>query len=69
MLFDKLRQIEERYRELNRSLSDPVVLGHTRRSRGRRVIDGERPLGDPATLSEEDVLAFVLKALEPFVDR
>src|SRR5258705_4113888 len=26
-MFDKLRQIEERYRELNRSLSDPVVLG------------------------------------------
>ena len=26
-MFDKLRQIEERYRELNRSLSDPAVLG------------------------------------------
>ena len=25
-MFDKLRQIEERYRELNRSLSDPAVL-------------------------------------------
>ena len=26
-MFDKLRQIEERYRELNRSLSDPAVIG------------------------------------------
>jgi len=26
-MFDKLRQIEDRYRELNGSLSDPVVLG------------------------------------------
>jgi hypothetical protein len=48
---------------------EPVVVGHTRRSRGRRVIDAERPLGDPATLNEEDVLAFVLRELEPFVDR
>src|SRR4029453_19027151 len=26
-MFDKLRQIEERYSELNRSLSDPQVIG------------------------------------------
>jgi peptide chain release factor 1 len=26
-MFDKLRQTEERYRELNRSLSDPAVIG------------------------------------------
>jgi len=26
-MFDKLRQIEERYRDLNRSLSDPAVIG------------------------------------------
>jgi len=26
-MFDKLRQIEERYRELNRSLSEPAVIG------------------------------------------
>ena len=26
-MFDKLRQIEDRYRELNRSLSDPAVIG------------------------------------------
>ena len=28
-MFDKLRQIEERYGELNRSLSDPQVIGQT----------------------------------------
>jgi hypothetical protein len=48
---------------------EPLVIGHTRRSRGRRVVDAERPVGDPAVLTEEDVLAFVLKELEPFVDR
>jgi protein subunit release factor A len=26
-MFDKLRQVEERYRELTQSLSDPVIIG------------------------------------------
>ena len=47
----------------------PHVVGHTSRSRGRRVVESERELGDPATLTEEDVLAFLLKELEPFVER
>jgi hypothetical protein len=47
----------------------PFVLGHTSRSRGRRVDESERALGDPATLTDEDVLAFLLKELEPFVER
>jgi len=47
----------------------PYVVGHTSRSRGRRVDESERELGDPATLSEEDVLTFLLKELEPFVER
>jgi hypothetical protein len=46
-----------------------AVAGHTSRSRGGRVIDTERPIGDPATLTEEDVLGFLLKELEPFVER
>jgi hypothetical protein len=49
--------------------AEPAVVCHTRRSRGRRVVDSERPVGDPAVLNEDDVLAFVLKELEPFVDR
>jgi hypothetical protein len=48
---------------------ETTVAGHTSRSRGGRVIETERPIGDPATLTEEDVLAFVLKELEPFVER
>ena len=48
---------------------EPVVAGHTSRSRGRRVLDSEQPIGPPASLTDQDVLSFVLKALEPFVER
>jgi hypothetical protein len=48
---------------------DPVVSGHASRIRGRRVLDSERPLGPPAALTEDDVLSFVLKTLEPLVER
>jgi hypothetical protein len=50
---------------------EPVVLGHTRRARGQRVLDTERPIGTGAVrnVTEEQVLAFVLKELEPFVER
>ena len=54
---------------LDSSGDRPFVVGHTSRSRGRRVDESERELGDPATLSEDDVLAFLLKELEPFVER
>jgi hypothetical protein len=47
----------------------PQVIGHTSRNRGRRVIESERPLGEPAVLTEEDVLEFLLKELEVFVER
>ena len=48
---------------------EPVVSGRTGRSRGRRVIESECAIGPPATLTENDVLSFVLKALEPLVER
>jgi hypothetical protein len=50
---------------------EPMVIGHTRRSRGRRVIEAERPIasGAPARLTEEDVLDFLAKELAPFVER
>lgn len=54
---------------LDTSGIDPVVSGHTSRIRGRRVVEAERPLGPPAMLTEEDVLEFVLKEIEPFVER
>ncbi len=49
----------------------PRVMGHTSRARGRRVMESERPIAErtPAELTEEDVMAFVLKELEPFVER
>jgi len=47
----------------------PRVIGHTSRGRGNRVIDAERPIGDPAALTESDVLEFLLKELEAFVER
>lgn len=54
---------------LDTSGDTPTVIGHTRRNRGRRVLESERALGDPAALTEDDVLAFVVKELEPFVER
>ena len=49
--------------------SDPVVSGHTSRSRGRRIVESELEIGPPSALGEEDVLSFVLKALTPLVER
>ena len=61
----------EDYIEITLDTSDdpPRVMGQTSRSRGRRVIDSERAIGTPEALTEEDVLAFLLKELEAFVDR
>lgn len=54
---------------LDTSGDEPRVLGRTSRSRGHRVLETEQALGAPDQLSEEDVLAFLLKALEGFVER
>ena len=51
------------------SSDQPLVMGHTTRSRGGRVVELEQPVGDPASLSEADVLEFVAKELEAFVER
>jgi len=48
---------------------EPQVVGHVSRSRGRRVTEHERAVGPPAALSENDVLDFLLKELESFVER
>jgi hypothetical protein len=50
----------------------PEVLGHSSRARGRRVIETERALGPGGPvrdLTEQMVLDFVMKELEPFVER
>jgi hypothetical protein len=45
----------------------PNVMGHASRARGRRVIESERAIGDPAHLDENDVLEFLTKELEAFL--
>ena len=49
----------------------PVVLGHSRHARGRRVVEHERPIGGPEirSVSEEQLLAFLLEELGPLVER
>ena len=61
----------EDYIEVSLDTSDtvPHVVGHTSRSRGRRVLESERAIGEPDALTEEDVLEFLLKELEAFVER
>jgi len=56
---------------LDTSDRDPRIMAHVSRSRGRRVVDEEQVVGSgrPEALTEEDLLAFLLKALEPFVER
>ncbi len=56
---------------LDTSGSEPTVTGCSRRSRGRRVIESEQPIGTSAIrdLTEEDVLSFLLRELEAFVER
>jgi hypothetical protein len=54
---------------LDTSGDRPHVVGHASRSRGRRVLESERAIGEPGELTEEAVLEFVLKELEAFVER
>ena len=50
---------------------DPIVMGHSRRGRGRRVLESERPVaeGPVRNVTEQQVLGFLLKELEPFLER
>jgi hypothetical protein len=50
---------------------EPLVMGHCRRGRGRRVLESERAIaeGPVRNLTEQQVLAFLLKELEPFVEK
>jgi len=54
---------------LDTSGERPQVVGRTRRSRGHRVLESEDALGVPSSLTEEDVLTFLLKSLESFVEK
>jgi hypothetical protein len=54
---------------LDTSDVEPRVMARISRSRGRRLVDEERMIGTPEALTEEDLFAFLLKELEPFVVR
>jgi hypothetical protein len=47
----------------------PQIVGHTSHRRGRRVVESERTIGGPTAVTEDDLLAFVLKELEPLVEK
>jgi hypothetical protein len=47
----------------------PRVMVQVSRTRGRRVSDTQHAIGAPDALSEEDLLAFLLKELAAFVER
>ena len=63
----------EDYLELVLDPGDPPqVLGRVSRGRGRRHVSSERPLDPaktPGELTEDDVLAFLVAEIEPFVER
>ena len=54
---------------LDSSGDKPVVMLHTTRSWGGGVIESEKALGDPESLTEDDLLTAVLQDLERFVER
>ena len=57
---------------LDAGADPPIVVGHVRRARGSRTIDEERPIkagAAPADLTDGDVLAFLVTALEPWLER
>jgi hypothetical protein len=57
---------------LDASADPPVVIGRTSRGRGSRLVTSERPVREGApvgTITDEDVLAFLLSEIAPFVER
>ena len=57
---------------LDTASESPQVMGRISHTRGSRTLDEERPVKPgtpPEELSEEDVLAFLLDALEPWLER
>jgi len=49
----------------------PQVVGHASRLRGRDIVETEHPIGNgrPGGISEDELLEFLLRAIEPFVER
>ena len=58
--------------DLDTDADPPQALGRASRGRGRRTISSERPLRRGtavADLTDDDVLAFLLEEIVPFVER
>jgi hypothetical protein len=75
---DGLRLASDRGRDdyiefaLDTASDTPQVVGRVRHTRGSRTIDEERPVkrgAAPDAISEEDVLAFLIDALGPWLER
>jgi len=56
---------------LDTSADQPMVMGRSSHARGRRVIENERAIAEQtvANLTEDHVLNYLLKELEPVVER
>jgi hypothetical protein len=57
---------------LDAEADQPHVIGRVRRTRGSRTLDEERPVkagAAPQEVSEDDLLEFVARALEPWLER
>lgn len=57
---------------LDTSGDAPQVIGRISRTRGSRTLEEERPVkpgADPDTITDEEVLTFLLDALEPWLER
>jgi hypothetical protein len=57
---------------LETNADEPVVVGRIRRTRGSRTLEEERPIrqgASPDQLSEQDLLEFLVNALEPWLER
>ena len=75
---DALRLASERGRDdfieirLDASGDRPQVIGRVSHARGSRTTDEERPLksgSPPDAITEDDVLEFLLGAIEPWLER
>jgi len=57
---------------LNTDVDPPAIVAHIRHTRGSRTIDEERTVhsgGAVDDISEDDLLEFILGALEPWIER
>lgn len=57
---------------LNTDADPPAVVGHIRHTRGSRTIDEQQPVkagANPDQISEDEMLEFLIHAIEPWMER